>query len=213
MIKTRTSPMCISLAGLLLIFAALIACGAESGDMAPSAPQRAAMPMQESADTAGNTGLPGNSGGIMAARAAPAAVAPALAPAPAPAPAPAATAAPIAVSQKAAETVNLEADESSEMAEFGDAQASLVAQNRIIVRTVNLSLEVSGVADSIEEISQRAQQEGGWVVSTDRSSKHTGFVSVRVPAKNLDASLQWMRQVGLDVLSEASTSTDVTDEY
>ena len=44
----------------------------------------------------------------------------------------------------------------------------------------NLALEVDDVADSIEVISQSVQRDGGWVVSTDRSSNHYGFISVRV---------------------------------
>ena len=104
-------------------------------------------------------------------------------------------------------------DEGSDVGEFSEEQAALVAQNRIIVRTVHLALEVDDVADSIEKISQSVQGDGGWVVGTDRSSKHYGFIAVRVPAAKLDAALKWMREVGGDVLSEASTSTDVTDEY
>ena len=104
-------------------------------------------------------------------------------------------------------------EESSQAGEFSEERAALVAQNRIIVRTVNLALEVDDVAGSIEEISQSVQRDGGWVVSTDRGSKHYGFIAVRVPAAKLDDALKWMRQVGVDVLSEASTSTDVTDEY
>ena len=103
--------------------------------------------------------------------------------------------------------------EDSDVGEFSEERAALVAQNRIIVRTVNLALEVDDVADSIEEISQSVQRDGGWVVSTDRSSKHYGYIAVRVPAAKLDEALKWMRGVGVDVLSEASTSTDVTDEY
>ena len=114
------------------------------------------------------------------------------------------------VKEIAAEAVS---DESSDAGEFSEERAALVAQNRIIVRTVNLALEVDDVADSIEEISQSVQRDGGWVVSTDRSSKHYGYIAVRVPAAKLDEALKWMRGVGVDVLSEASTSTDVTDEY
>ena len=114
------------------------------------------------------------------------------------------------VKEIAAEAVS---DESSDAGEFSEERAALVAQNRIIVRTVNLALEVDDVADSIEEISQSVQRDGGWVVSTDRSSKHYGYIAVRVPAAKLDDALKWMRGVGVDVLSEASSSADVTDEY
>ncbi|MDE2686370.1 MAG: DUF4349 domain-containing protein [Chloroflexota bacterium] len=132
------------------------------------------------------------------------------------APAPAPTAAPAAASEKVVlKEVAVEAmsEEGLQAGEFSEERAALVAQNRIIVRTVNIELEVDDVVESIEEIAQGAQTDGGWVVSTDRSSKHIGFISVRVPAAKLDNTLEWMRAVGVDVLSEASTSTDVTDEY
>ena len=94
----------------------------------------------------------------------------------------------MAVEKKVLEGFEVElhsiSDESSEEVEFSAERAALVAQNRIIVRTVQLALEVDDVADSIEEISQSVQRDGGWVVSTDRSSKHYGFISVRVPAAN-----------------------------
>ena len=130
--------------------------------------------------------------------------------------APAPTAMPVAASEKVVlEEVAVEAmsDEILQVGEFNEERAALVAQNRIIVRTVKLALEVNDVAASIEEISRSVQRDGGWVVSTDRSTKHFGFIAVRVPAAKLDDALKWMRQVGVDVLSEASTSTDVTDEY
>ena len=87
-------------------------------------------------------------------------------------------------------------EEGSLDVEFSEERAALVAQNRIIVRTVHIELEVNGVAETIEEIAQGAQRDGGWVVSTDRSSKHIGFISVRVPAAKLDDVLNWMRAAG-----------------
>ena len=197
MMKMRT--LIISLAALLVVLVTLVACGA------------AAAPAHDESSM------------FTAARAQSAPQAPA-APAAAPAPARQPTAAPVAASEKivAVEKEVLEEfeveghsipDESSEAGEFSEERAALVAQNRIIVRTVNLALEVDDVADAIELISQNAQQIGGWVVGSDRSSRHYGFVAVRVPAAQLDTALKWMREVGVDVLSEASTSTDVTDEY
>ena len=210
----RTSMLIILLVAMLTLMATPVACGVESGDMRPAA---AAPEMQH----------------------APAAPAPAAAQMPAPAPAARATAAPRAMTAQAApaqpaagaddfkvsghsvsgkevpKEVESEAmsEQASQVGEFSEERAALVAQNRIIVRTVQLALEVNDVAASIEEISQSVQRDGGWVVSTDRSSRHFGFISVRVPASKLDDALKWMRQVGVDVLSEASTSTDVTDEY
>lgn len=223
----------ISVAGLLVLMMALVACGS-SAALAPAFDESTAMQdlgapaMQGESGLQGKSGLPGAPGfpgnpgpppGAEIARGLQAPAVPA-APAPqAPAARPAATAIPVAASEKIVEMVEFEVerhsirDESSEAVEFNEERAALVAQNRIIVRTVQLALEVNDVAASIEEISQSVQQDGGWVVSTDRSSKHFGFISVRVPAAKLDDTLKWMRQMGVDVQSEASTSTDVTDEY
>ena len=211
------SKLMILLAGLIVMAIVLVGCGSS----AATAPQfdafsrgvgESAATMQMAAPAARATVAP----------AAPAAPAPAQVMAPqAPAARPAPAAVPVAASEKIVE-VDVEEfeveghsirDESSEVIEFSEERAALVAQNRIIVRTVNVELEVDDVVQSIEEISQGVQRDGGWVVSTDRSSKHIGFISVRVPAAKLDDALNWMRAVGVDVLSEASTSTDVTDEY
>ena len=200
--------MIMFLAGLIVIAIVLVGCGSS----AESGPQFDAFSrgVGESEATM-----------QMAAPAAPAAPASAMAPQ-APAARPAPTAVPVAASEKIVEVEVVKEfeveghsirDESSEIIEFSEERAALVAQNRIIVRTVNVEIEVDDVVQSIEEISQGVQRDGGWVVSTDRSSKHIGFISVRVPAAKLDDALNWMRAVGVDVLSEASTSTDVTDEY
>ena len=206
----KISKLTILAAGLLVVAMVLVGCGSS----AASAPDFDAFSRGESESAAAMQ---------MAAPAAPAAPAPAPAMAPqAPAARPAPTAVPVAASEKIVEVEVVKEfeveghsirDESSETVEFSEERAALVAQNRIIVRTVNVELEVDDVVQSIEEISQGVQRDGGWVVSTDRRSRHIGFISVRVPAAKLDDALNWMRAVGVDVLSEASTSTDVTDEY
>ncbi|MYC05790.1 MAG: DUF4349 domain-containing protein [Chloroflexi bacterium] len=206
----NTSKLALLLAGLLAIAIALVACGSagvESGDSdfyaAAPAMQQAPAPAAPAAQMAAEAAPTSR----RAMPAQPAAAAPAAAP----------TAAPAAASQRLEKVVLKEVEAQSEeglqAGEFSEERAALVAQNRIIVRTVNIELEVDDVVESIEEIAQGAQTDGGWVVSTDRSSKHIGFISVRVPAAKLDNTLEWMRAVGVDVMSEASTSTDVTDEY
>ena len=211
----KMNKLVISLAGLLALTIVLVACGGAAGDRSINE----SMGLQGPPGLPGLPGFPGNNEAPAAAPAAPQAPA-AAAPAPA-MPAAAPTAAPWVTTSKAVELDAFEVEphtttkesEDSDVEEFSEERAALVAQNRIIVRTVNLALEVDDVADSIEEISQSVQRDGGWVVSTDRGSKHYGFIAVRVPAAKLDDALKWMRQVGVDVLSEASTSTDVTDEY
>ena len=92
-------------------------------------------------------------------------------------------------------------------------QAQLVTQRRIIIRTVNMSIVVDQIQAAIDDISELANSMGGWVVSTDRREKHTGVISVRVPAADLDAAIEALRGMASDVESEVTTSQDVTDEY
>ena len=94
-----------------------------------------------------------------------------------------------------------------------DEQAALVSQRRIIVRTADLSLVVDDVSGAIDEVSRMAESMGGWVVSSDRSTKHSGFVSVRVPAESLEETIDELRELAVEVQSEMTTSKDVTDEY
>ncbi len=104
------------------------------------------------------------------------------------------------------------------MADAGDGGtqdhvAQLATQRRIIVYTVDVTLEVADVAASVDTIGALAQQMGGWVVSTNRAEKHRGFVAIRVPADRLEEAVGRLRGIAADVVSEISSSRDVTDEY
>ena len=92
-------------------------------------------------------------------------------------------------------------------------QTALVQQQRVIIRTVDLELVVGDVAGSVDEIAAVARRFGGWVVSSERTSKHDAIVSVRVPAQALDDAVFGIREVGIEVVSELSSSLDVTEDY
>ena len=91
--------------------------------------------------------------------------------------------------------------------------ASLVVAKRIIVRTVDMRNVVADVAAAVDGVAELAVELGGWMVSTDRSEKHIGFISVRVPADRLDEAVLRLRDMAVEVESEVSSSRDVTDEY
>ncbi len=84
---------------------------------------------------------------------------------------------------------------------------------RIIVRNVDLSIEVNNPADAIEQISSLAAQEGGWVVRTQNVEVHRGSIDIRVPADRLDSILATLRGLSSNVVSEISTSQDFTEEF
>ena len=94
-----------------------------------------------------------------------------------------------------------------------EAQTSIVPQNRVIVRTVDMGIIVLNVAGSTDEIVGMTRRYGGWVVSSDRSRKHQASLSVRVPAESLDEFVLALRQASDKVEYETSNSQDVTDEF
>ena len=100
-------------------------------------------------------------------------------------------------------------------AEDGLAKVQLVsfAQNRIIVRTARMSLEVGDVALTIDRIADLADSLGGWVVSSERSSSHSGSIAIRVPAGSLEEAFEMLEAMAVKTVSREVASEDVTDEY
>ena len=204
-----------------LLAAALLACASDA-DSFQDEEAEVAKALSQEAGPSGGDGAQGAAGraGSMASPAATTAPAAAATAAPA-APrasaayattAPAPTLAPVAASEEV-EVVREVSDESAPQSGGADVVASLPAQQRIIIRTVDMQLTVSDVAAAVDEVAALAGRAGGWVVSSDRSAKHGGYISIRVPAGSLDAAIQRLRGLALKVESEISTSQDVTDEY
>ena len=94
-----------------------------------------------------------------------------------------------------------------------EIRARYASLQRVIVRTARADLVVDAVQPSLDAIGQAAEDAGGWVVSTSRASKHSGSVSVRVPAPALDDFIETLRGMAAEVVSESTDSQDVTDEY
>lgn len=89
----------------------------------------------------------------------------------------------------------------------------VAAQDRLIVRIVDMTIEVDDVERRMSDIADIAVSLNGWTVSEQRSSRHAGWVSVRVPSAQLDDAVRAISDLGLDVLSLISSSQDVTEEY
>ena len=90
----------------------------------------------------------------------------------------------MAMEEKSAASVDF-VDDSLDSGEDGAELAvelASYAQNRIIVHTARMSLVVEEVGESVERVAGIASELGGWTVSSDRTSRHTGSVAVRVPA-------------------------------
>ena len=92
-------------------------------------------------------------------------------------------------------------------------QAASPAQSRIIVHTARMSLVVDQVAATVDRIADVALSLGGWVVSSDRTSRSSGGIAIRVPAQSLDQAFAELEALALKVEARTVTSQDVTDQY
>jgi len=94
-----------------------------------------------------------------------------------------------------------------------ESEVALFAQQRIIVRTVDMGLVVADIHNALDTISGIAKETGGWVVDSNRRLKHRASISVRVPADRLEATVLRLRELANEVDFEVSSSKDVTDEF
>ena len=92
-------------------------------------------------------------------------------------------------------------------------QPSMLTRERIIVHTGDMSLVVDDVASAIDQVAALAAKHRGWVVSSNRASRHSGQVSIRIPAGSLLQVLSELEDLAIDVKSRSLTSQDVTDEF
>jgi PKD repeat protein len=87
---------------------------------------------------------------------------------------------------------------------------------RMIVRTGEMSLVVTDVLDTMEQIIKLAGNYDGYVVSSNswrEGDRLVGAISIRVDAKSFDTVIRSLRNMAVEVNYESTTSKDVTEEY
>ena len=105
-------------------------------------------------------------------------------------------------------------------ATFGDASAAdtsaKASEERMIVRTAEVSLVVSDTEDSVAQIKSIVSTLGGYVADTRLwrdEDQLRGSITVRVPSESLDDALRQFKGLAVKVERESGTSQDVTEEY
>jgi len=92
----------------------------------------------------------------------------------------------------------------------------LDAADRMVVETSTFSLLVKDVRQSQNDITTKAEELGGYMVSSQVYSPEgaeSGVVTVRVPSENGKQAVSYFRSVGVKVVSESLIGRDVTDQY
>jgi hypothetical protein len=91
-----------------------------------------------------------------------------------------------------------------------------VDEERMIVRTGDMSLVVEDISQTVEDITQMSLAFGGYVVSSyirGEEEDMKGWMSFRVPDDKFETALEELRDMAVKVESEQTYSQDVTEEY
>ncbi len=91
------------------------------------------------------------------------------------------------------------------------------AQQRLIIRTADMSIVVSDTEQAMENIAQMTEDNEGWVVSSnvfqyDETAK-TGNMTVRIPAAGFQSFIDAVGLMSVEVTRISTSGQDVTEEF
>ncbi|HEX2994907.1 MAG TPA: DUF4349 domain-containing protein [Anaerolineales bacterium] len=112
------------------------------------------------------------------------------------------------------------AEERSSTKNYAAAQ-SAQAQERLVIQSAELAIVVTDPRASLKQISDLANEYGGFVVSSNMDQSYSpagkeipeGSVVIRVPSEKLDEALERIKKGAVDVQSEKRSGQDVTSQY
>jgi len=99
---------------------------------------------------------------------------------------------------------------------YPNAVPEEATEERKIVKTGYITLEVEDISDSMDKVADMADDMGGYVVS---SYKHeyeegtSGSIRIRVPSERFEEAFERLRQFAVAVPYENTEARDVTEEY
>ncbi len=104
---------------------------------------------------------------------------------------------------------------------LAQGQSTQTSQNRIVLKNATVSITVKDPASTIDSISKLAQDQGGWIVSSNTYQQASasgakltyGSITIRVPAAKLDSILDQIKASAVSVDTANITGEDVTDQY
>jgi hypothetical protein len=86
----------------------------------------------------------------------------------------------------------------------------------MIIRNGVMQLVVTDIGDAIQQITDLAGNNGGFVVNSniqETQNRLYGNISIRVLSSRFDDTLKALRALAVDVKSESTSGQDVTEEY
>jgi hypothetical protein len=98
----------------------------------------------------------------------------------------------------------------------GGGPAVAPAEERLIIRTGDISLLVENTEESLAKIEALALELGGFVVNSNSwkvNEQLQATITIRVPAESFDEARRRIKEGALEVQSENTSAQDVTEEY
>lgn len=99
-----------------------------------------------------------------------------------------------------------------------DFAQNLPSSDRMIIRTVTMTIAVQNVQDVFRQVEQVASEQNGYLAGSQirqDGDRMTATVTLRVPADNAtyQATLERLRGLGERVIDEQAQAQDITEEY
>lgn len=99
----------------------------------------------------------------------------------------------------------------------GSANQLPAGQERLIIRTGDMTIVVTDTEEALARIAEMAESGGGWVVSSNvyqsTATAKTGNIQIRVPAAGFQSVLDAIAGLAVEVTSLSTSGEDVTEEY
>ncbi len=88
--------------------------------------------------------------------------------------------------------------------------------DRLVIRTANLTLIVKDTGTSLDEIGRMTTELKGFIQSSNTTKYEQGLqatITIKIPSDKLDAALERLRKLALEVRNDQVTGQDVTAEF
>lgn len=96
------------------------------------------------------------------------------------------------------------------------SDGSQISDERMTVRTADMSLVVDNVQDTINKTAALAESKQGYVVTSrvySNNDRIFGTISIRVPSPDFSSMVETVGKMAVKINNQSVTSKDVTEEY
>jgi PKD repeat protein len=99
---------------------------------------------------------------------------------------------------------------------YSPSVITATSDDRMIVRTGNMSIVVEDVTVAINRIAGLAESGQGYVVSSNSwrdNERLSGTISIRIPAEGFSNIMKQIGDLAVEITNQTTTAQDVTEEY